>query len=106
MGIFLEVFIMRYTLEERKKILNEYDSFTGSTTQFITSRNLCQATFYKWLKERNNASDVPFLDVTNKLKVDLCNDSINISVNEVKIGLSNNYNEELLLKIIRTLKKL
>lgn len=106
MGIFLEVFIMRYTLEERKLILKEYDSFTGSTTQFITLRNLCPATFYKWLKERNSAIDASFVDITNELKMDLCNDSINITVNEVKIGLSNNYNEELLLKVIRSLRKL
>ena len=97
---------MLYTLEKKKEIIN-------SKPKDVNVRAYCEnigvsySSYYKWRNEIlsycNNEEKV-FLDVTNIInEVD---NIIDLEISNVIVHVSNCYDENHLLKIINTLRKL
>lgn len=96
---------MYYSLDKRKEIVE-------GKPDDIDVRNYCKeigiaySTYYKWYKDLNSPSkDASFVDVT-KLVNECNSSSIKLEISDIIIHINNNYDENHLLNVIRTLKKL
>ena len=98
---------MMYSLEKKKEIIN-------SKPKDVNVRAYCEnicvsySSYYKWIKEITsyyNANEKVFVDVTDIINE--ANDTtIDLEVSNITIHVSNCYDENHLLKIINTLRKL
>jgi len=102
-------------MNEQKHQLNEY--WTAVITNFIAS-GLSQKEYAKinnlkihslgyWYR-KFNSSFSGFIEVVDSKsnQQDSLNSSIEITFNKIKIVIKDSYNEDLLLKLMRTIKKI
>lgn len=96
---------MKFTKAFKEEIRNDYkNGKIECVVTYIKEKGISNAAFYRWTKDLRD-ENVEFIDVTNL--IDKSSDvSLKLSLNEVNINIDNHYNEELLLKVIRTLKKI
>lgn len=91
----MEVFNKGYSIGFKKSIIEDY----------IKSKGISKTTIYKWIKQDDIKDDViSFIDITSSLVNNTSN--LTIFINDINIEINDNYNEALLLNVIRTLNKL
>ena len=99
---------MSYSEIDKKRIIEEYDS-NVPVERYAKLKGISKTSFYKWQKIYGDTSQlgriVP-IDVTNEIKKPNQLSSICIQMNNTNIVVDDNYNEELLLRVIRSIKKL
>ena len=99
---------MSYSESERKKIIEEYDHKVNIDA-YVLSKGISRSSYYKWLKKYGNSSSsnkVTPIDITSEIKNTVESSSICIQTNGTTVIVDEDYNEKLLLRIIRSLKKL
>lgn len=89
---------MKYSTEEKRKIING-KTVDLNVEEYCKRVGIGSSTYYKWLKDNNE-----FVDITKALNSS--NSSLNIEVSGVNISVTSNYDESLLLRLVRTLNKL
>lgn len=93
---------MKYSTEEKQKIING-KTVDLNVEEYCKRVGIGSSTYYKWLKDfRCNNNE--FVDITKALNSS--NSSLNIEVSGVNISVTSNYDESLLLRLVRTLNKL
>ena len=97
---------MKFSEETKKKIVLGYDRNVGSVEEYCIKQSISKASFYKWrTKYKENNTEI--IDITDKIITEPINDeNLKLNINKVEIVLTKNYDEELLLKVVRSLKKL
>lgn len=101
--------MLKLTEEEKKLYVSEYkNKYNGVMKDFLNDHKISKASIYKWIKlysdEINNDGN-GFVNISRLIKNNKAKD-IEIKLSEVSITVKNDYDEELLLNIIRTLKKI
>lgn len=99
---------MAYSEEFKHEIIAEYNSgINTSLEEFVKEKGICKTTFYKWLRKANKES-FEFIDITDSIlcDVDEVEPTLNVVVNGASIQVDNSYNEELLIRVARSLQKL
>ena len=98
---------MMYSLEKKKEIINSKPK-NVNVRAYCENIGVSYSSYYKWIKEITsycNANEKAFVDVTDIINE--ANDTtIDLEVSNITIHVSNCYDENHLLKIINTLKKL
>ena len=74
---------MKYTLEEKKKIVQNYQNYDGSLLEYCNSNNLGVSTYYKWKSELLHNDSNLFVDITKKIEQDKTNSSITLNINKI-----------------------
>lgn len=96
---------MRYTVEEKKNILSGLPANT-KIDEYCKEIGIHPSTYYQWKRDFDNqTAETSFLDVT-KLVNECNSSSIKLEISDISIHINNNYDENHLLNVIRTLKKL
>lgn len=97
---------MKFSEETKKKIVLGYDKNVGTVEEYCTKQLISKASFYSWrTKYKENNTEI--VDITDKIITEPINDeNLKLNINKVEIVLTKNYDEELLLKVVRSLKKL
>lgn len=96
---------MRYTKEFKDSVLTDYKNGIESKIEdYLITKGISKTTFYKWIKEIDNDKPNLFIDITQS--INNCSSNLLISINDININIDNNYDESLLLKLLRTIKKL
>lgn len=96
---------MTYSDEEKILIVKNKPE-NESVTTYCNSIGVSKTSFYNWAKELEGNLEKPqFIDVTDIALNNVSND-ITLTVKDVCINLNLNYNEELLLKVINSLRKI
>lgn len=97
---------MGYSIEFKNSIIADYkNGIIGKVEDYVVSKGISKTTFYKWIKQDDIKDDViQFIDITSSLANNTSN--LTISINNINIEINDNYNEALLLNVIRTLNKL
>lgn len=98
---------MSYTTEEKLAFINGYKTFDGSVGEYAALHNISKTSYYTWVKE----FDRSFIELPTSLFNEPNNTStakseLYLLINDIKIIVDNNYDESLLLNIIRSLKKI
>ena len=99
---------MSYSESERNKIIEEYDHKVNIDS-YVLSKGISRSSYYKWLKKYGDSSSsnkVTPIDITSQIKNTVESSSICIKANSTTILVDVDYNEELLLRLIRSLNKL
>lgn len=96
---------MCYSLEKRKEIITGRPANMDIRT-YCNNVGISYSTYYKWYKDLSDKSkDITLVDVT-ELVNDCDASSIKLEISNISIHINTNYNENHLLNVIRTLKKL
>lgn len=93
---------MKYTLEKKKEIINAKPS-NQDVTSYCNDIGISKASYYKWLREIDNNATAKFVEITPSYNL---TSIINIEVNGVVIHIESDYDKNLLLNLINTLKQL
>ncbi|MGN1337784.1 MAG: transposase [Candidatus Coprovivens sp.] len=99
---------MSYSEIEKKRIIEEYDS-SVSVERYVESKGISKTSFYKWQKiygDKVQSNNITPIDITKEIKNSFQTASLCIKTNNIDIIVNDTYNEELLLRVIRSLKKL
>lgn len=94
---------MKYTLKDKKTYIDNATTFKGTTLEYCRLNNLSPATFYKWKKEFSNNT---FIDITDEIKTNNSTSNLTLNIKDILITVDDNYNEELLLKVITSIGKI
>ena len=96
---------MIYSNEEKIQIIKNKPE-NESVINYCNSIGVSKSSFYNWVKELDEANEKPsFIDVTDIAMKNVSND-IKLTIKDVSINLNSNYNEELLIRVINSLRKL
>ncbi|MBQ9124506.1 MAG: hypothetical protein IJY14_02325 [Acholeplasmatales bacterium] len=97
---------MGYSIEFKNSVIEDYKKgIVGKIEDYVISKGISKTTFYKWIKEINIKNDlIPFIDITSSVVNN--SSSLLLQINNINIEINDNYNESLLLNVIRTLNKL
>ncbi len=94
---------MKYSDEEKKLIIkNKPENI--SVVEYCNNIGISKSIYYVWekqLKEKKRS----FIDVTG-LVLDDSPVNISLNIKDITINLDSNYNEELLIKVINSLRKI
>lgn len=93
---------MSYTIEEKLEFVNGYKTFNGSVEEYAALHNISKTSYYTWVKQ----FDKSFIELQPSLFDEQINKVITLSINDVNINVDKNYDETLLLNVIRSLKKI
>lgn len=93
---------MGYSIEFKKSIIEDFKLGIDNIEGYVKAKGISKTTFYKWTKEER-LTNVDFIDITN---ITTANTKLQLNINNVEITIDDNYNESLLLKVIRSLNKL
>lgn len=98
----------KYTDEQKIEIVNKYNE--GSLKAYAESVGISRTTFSKWRKKYNVAktSDIAIVDITDNVKNTRTETSslISLCINGITINISDDYDESLLIKVLRSIKKI
>lgn len=98
---------MRYTLERKREIIASKPNNVDVRT-YCDSIDIAYSSYYKWIREINqdfSENKKMFVDV-NDMVNEISSTTIDLEVSNIVIHVSNYYDENHLLKILNTLKKL
>ena len=97
---------MRFSQEFVQSVKNDYQNgLIGKVDDYIVAKGISKSTFYKWVKNNeNDASKISFIDITPSITN--CSSDLTININDINIKLDNNYDKNLFLKVIKSIKKL
>lgn len=93
---------MGYSIDFKEGVIKDYETGINNIEEYVEAKGISKTTFYNWIKEAKSCN-VEFIDITN---ITNSNNKLELNVNNIKIIIDDNYNEALLLKIIRSLNKL
>lgn len=97
---------MYYSLEKRIEIV-EAKPVDMDVRTYCKNVGIAYSTYYKWYKDLNDKSkDTTFVDVTELVSECENISTIKLEISNISIHVNTNYNENHLLNVIRTLKKL
>lgn len=100
---------MKFNEEQKRNIINNYKG-EQSVREYLKSLPISNSTFYKWAKLYGNNQIVSkekrtnFIDATAILNESVA--YIELNVKDVLIKITDEYNEVLLLKVIKSINKL
>lgn len=95
--------MQKYSYEEQKYFIEEFYRSGISQHAFSKQHNITKSTLSYWLRKKHNSST--FVNITDSLK-DAHKYSTDITLvikDAVKIQLPRNYDDALLLRVLRTL---
>jgi len=96
---------MHYPLEKRNELIEAKPADMNVRT-YCGTIGISYATYYKWYKEYHSThNQSSFIDVTN-LVSDSDPTSLDLEINNITIHVKNDYDENHLLCVLRSLKKL
>jgi len=96
---------MIYSNEEKIQIIKNKPE-NESVTNYCNSIGVSKSSFYNWAKELDEVKEkTSFIDVTDIAIQNATND-IKLTIKDVCINLKSNYNEELLIRVINSIRKL
>lgn len=93
---------MKYTLEKKKELINARP-VNQDITSYCNDIGISKASYYKWMREIDNTNNPKFVEITPPFNLA---SMINIEVGGVVIHVEPDYDANLLLNIINTLKQL
>lgn len=85
-------------------IIAEYATSGLTQKEYACQNNLKPATLSYWVR-KHNTSFKGFIEANNSASLVDCASKIDISFNKMKISVIGAYDEELLLKVLRTVKQ-
>ena len=93
---------MRYELEYKLECVNNYLSMENrpSIEAYVKNLEVSTIGFKKWLKKYSS----PSLDVVDVIPKLCSSNPIKISISGIETELDKNYNEDLLIHVVRSLK--
>ena len=105
---------MAFSEQFKHEIIAEYKmGINTSLEEFVKRKGIGKTTFYKWLKNLNNDNEnFEFIDITKTIIGDVnevvneVESTLNIVINGASIQVGNNYNENLLIRVARSLQKI
>ena len=93
----------KFSLELKNKVVNDYNQgLILNLDTYLREIGIARSTFYVWLKKYNNQDAIRFIDITDK--INNSQSCITLKIKDVELILDNNYNEELLLRVINSLR--
>ena len=93
----------KFSLELKNKVFNDYNQgLILNLDTYLREIGIARSTFYAWLKKYNNQDAIRFIDITDK--INNSQSCITLKIKDVELILDNNYNEELLLRVINSLR--
>ena len=101
---------MAFSEQFKHEIISEYKmGINTSLEEFVKRKGIGKTTFYKWLKNLDNDNEnFEFIDITETIIGDVneVDSTLNIVINGASIQVGNNYNENLLIRVARSLQKI
>lgn len=96
---------MKYNEEMKKRIVLGYDNYLGTLKEYCDEQSISRASFYKW-QSIYKEKETEIIDITDSIiNEPKKNKNLRLIINDVEIVLSNAYAEDLLIRVVRSLKK-
>lgn len=93
---------MSYSTEQKIEFINGFKTYEGTLENYVALHNISKTSYYNWLaKYDKTLVEIP-LETTNASN----NNRLKLNIKDISIDISNDYDESLLISVIRSLRKL
>ena len=93
---------MRYSAEDRKKLIKEHAQSGLTKKDFCKERRINLGTFYAWAKKRKNNNSLPAASGFAEVDVQLMQSAVEVLLpNGARIGIQHTGNRNELVSLVR-----